>query len=288
MKSAATIFLACFVALSASWGGFVLAPQIQLGREAQVKPFESDSLYPPARPGLARRGAEVYRSLGCAYCHSQNVGQEGAACEVFLSQSGTNEAATLAAVKKVNPALAIPETLAGLPKTIATYPDVASALPLLKALAAVKGKAAAVIVAQGPDISRNWGLRHSVAQDFLVDDVVQMGTYRHGPDLANLGLRKPDPEWHLRHLYAPQSEVHDSTMPAYRFLFTKAKAGAPGATPLAWPAAAAPAPGYVIVPTDDARALAAYLVSLRADAYLPEAPCTVPVPPAPATNAPAQ
>jgi hypothetical protein len=43
-----------------------------------------------------------------------------------------------------------------------------------------------------------------------------------------------------------------------------------------------------IVPTDEARALAAYLVSLRADVPLFEAPFTAPAPPPVATNSPAK
>src|SRR5438093_13621781 len=102
MKSSALVFLAAFLALSASWGGFVLAPQIQLGRAAQTKPLGSDSLYPSARPGLAAQGAQVYRSLGCVYCHSQQVGQEAIHCEVFLTEAGTNTAATTAALARWN------------------------------------------------------------------------------------------------------------------------------------------------------------------------------------------
>ena len=79
MKSSSIIFLAAFIALSASWGGFVLVPQLQLGRADQAKTVPAEDKYPIARPGLAQQGAEVYRSLGCVYCHSQQVGQTGPA-----------------------------------------------------------------------------------------------------------------------------------------------------------------------------------------------------------------
>ena len=47
----------------------------------------------------------------------------------------------------------------------------------------------------------------------------------------------------------------------------------------------APPAGFEVVPTDKARALVAYLLSLHADAPLFESPVTPPPAPAPATNA---
>lgn len=39
-----------------------------------------------------------------------------------------------------------------------------------------------------------------------------------GPDLTHIGLEKPDAEWHIRHLKAPESEVPGSAMPAFSHL----------------------------------------------------------------------
>jgi len=102
-------------------------------------------------------------------------------------------------------------------------------------------------------------------------------------------LRQADVNWQLRHLYAPQVVVPGSTMPPYRFLFEERRAGQGNpAEALVLPAGTVP-PGIEIVPTDAARALAAYLVSLRADAPLFEAPFTPPpVPDVAATNSPAK
>ncbi len=294
MKSSATVFLAAFIALSASWGGFVLAPQLQLGRSPQEKPTGTESLYPLARPGLAAQGAEVYRSLGCVYCHSQQVGQEGVKCDIVLNDAGTNALATLAALKQLNTELGKLESLAGLPKVLMQVPNVAAADPILKILGAAGAKAQVNIVPVGTDISRGWGLRRTVAQDYVYDATVQLGTRRAGPDLANLGMRQPDVNWQLRHLYAPAAVVPGSTMPPYQFLFEK-RAVKPGLPAVA---DAIPSPQvskdlnaaeYELIPTDAARALAAYLVSLRADAPLFEAPFTAPAPPQPAaTNSPAK
>jgi cbb3-type cytochrome oxidase cytochrome c subunit len=282
VKSSSTVFLAAFLALSASWSGFVLAPQLQLGRGDQAKTVPAEDKYPLARPGLAQQGAEVYRSLGCVYCHSQQVGQNGVRVEVMLWTAGTNADHTLSALAKVRPDLGKPETFIGLPKTIATVADMNAADGIVKAVTDGGGKIEVNVIATGADIERGWGRRRTVAQDYVYDSVVQPGTRRAGPDLANVGARLPDANWQLRHLYAPDLDVKGSTMPPYRFLFTQRKIGkTPTPDALQLPAELAPPAGYEIVPTDEARALVAYLLSLRADAPLFEAPVTPPPAPEP-------
>jgi cbb3-type cytochrome oxidase cytochrome c subunit len=289
MKSSALVFLAAFAALAASWGGLVLAPQLQLGRSQQTKTL-SGEWYPQTRPGLARQGLEVYRANGCMYCHTQQVRQEGARCEIVLTEPGTNAATTVMALVRLNPELGKLDPvvlLGGLPKTVLTVPDMNAAEPALKALEAVGAKAEVLVSAIGPDIARGWGLRRTVALDFLADDPVQPGSRRIGPDLANVGLRRPDASWQLRHLYAPRAEVQDSTMPPYRFLFEMRKIGPrPAPDALQLPAPFAPPAGYEIVPKPEAHALVAYLLSLRADAPLFEMPVMALPAAAPSTNAP--
>lgn len=113
------------------------------------------------------------------------------------------------------------------------------------------------------DNARGWGARRSVVQDYLRDYPVMLGSVRLGPDLANVGSRRTDANWHLKHLYNPQGEVEGSTMPPYRFLFEK-RSLASGQKPSA-DAIGAGIEGYEVVPTDDALALTAYLMSLNAD-----------------------
>jgi cytochrome c oxidase cbb3-type subunit 2 len=104
---------------------------------------------------------------------------------------------------------------------------------------------------------------------------VQLGSLRAGPDLANIGVRAPDLNWQLQHLYAPRSQVKDSTMPAFRFLFTVRKIGAqPAPDALVLKPEFAPADGFEVVPTAEARQLSAYLASLKNNAPLYEAPFT--------------
>ena len=61
MKSGALVFLVAFMALAASWGGFVLAPQVQLSRSVQTNALGSSDLYPLGRPGLAVGGGQLQR-----------------------------------------------------------------------------------------------------------------------------------------------------------------------------------------------------------------------------------
>jgi cytochrome c oxidase cbb3-type subunit II len=182
------LFLGILMTTALSFWGLIIAPAYQLGRQELVD--TGAGRYPTGRSGLAERGAQVYRSLGCAECHTQQVRPEG----------------------------------------------------------------------YGTDIGRGWGVRRTVAQDYLRDRPVMIGNLRLGPDLANVGMRRPEARWHLEHLYNPQKVVPRSTMPPYRFLFED---------------------GKLDRPTEDAEALVAYLLSLRSDVSLFEAPL-----PAADTNAP--
>jgi cytochrome c oxidase cbb3-type subunit 2 len=55
----------------------------------------------------------------------------------------------------------------------------------------------------GADIERGWGVRRSVARDYIYDEPPLMGTMRTGPDLFNIGARQPSAQWHYLHLYQP-------------------------------------------------------------------------------------
>ncbi len=162
-------------------------------------------------------------------------------------------------------------------------------------VAGVGGEGRAVYVAQGcvachteqvrgagdgADLDRGWGLRRTVARDYIYDKPVLLGYMRFGPDLSNIGTRK-DPDnpdkysvaWHYMHLYAPQITSPGSNMPSYKFLFEKRKiAGQMDAEALKLTGDLAPPPGYQIVPSNEARQLVAYLTTLDHSSHpLPEA-----------------
>lgn len=210
MNRGSWIFLGVLLAMGASFYGLILRPQVALGRMTETTTVGDELTYPLARPGMAAQGEQLYRSLGCVYCHSQQVRPTDADLEKY-------------------------------------------------------------------------GVRRSVAADYLFASPAQVGRQRFGPDLANIGLRNRTAEWQLKHLYAPRMVVPGSTMPPYPWLFhVRPIRGEPSSDAVSLVAPYAPADGYEVVPTREALALVAYLDSLRVDVGLFEAPL-----PAVPTNAPA-
>lgn len=124
----------------------------------------------------------------------------------------------------------------------------------------------------GADIERGWGPRRTVARDYIYDRPHLMGTNRTGPDLVNIGARQPSSKWHHLHLYNPRITSPGSVMPSFRYLYEKRKiTGEPSKLALELPEEWKPEPGYEIVPTDEARALVAYLQALDHTTPLKEA-----------------
>ncbi len=214
MNAGPLVFLATFLAMSVSWLGFVLAPQLQLGNQQQVATADGQQ-YPPMRPGMARQGEQVYRANGCFYCHTEQVRPRGF----------------------------------------------------------------------GSDVERGWGGRpgvvQSVDEDYLYDQPAMLGSQRIGPDLANIGIRQTNAAALLLHLYNPQLTMPKSVMPSFAYLFERrtlkpGQARSVDALPLGDKIPA----DEEVVPTVEARQLAAYLLSLHSDPVIFETP-------PPLTNAPA-
>jgi len=123
------------------------------------------------------------------------------------------------------------------------------------------------------DIAKGYGPRQTVARDYIRERPVFLGTMRTGPDLTNVGVRWTDPAWHYQHLYEPSAITPGSIMPSFRFLFLTREIGekySSDAVLVRGPHA--PPPGYEVVPSEEARALVAYLLSLKHDYPLTEAP----------------
>lgn len=126
----------------------------------------------------------------------------------------------------------------------------------------------------GSDIARGWGVRRSTAVDYIYDQPVMLGLQRVGPDLANAGLRTDTASFLLR-LYDSRLIPNNghSIMPSYPYLFHRQKIKyAPSLDALRLSGKDTPPAGYEIVPTPQARALAAYIASLHQEGYLFEAP----------------
>lgn len=204
MNKLPILFTGIFLTFLSAWLGLVAAPIVQFGRLAPHVDEETGQVLPPPRSGLAEEGRRVYASLGCLYCHSQQVRPEHA----------------------------------------------------------------------GADIARGWGARRTVPRDYINDKPHLLGTMRTGPDLTNAGARLTNAMWHHKHLYNPQLMDKNSIMPPYKFLYeVRPVKGQPSPKALDIPAKEAGIPeGYEIVPTRQAEALVAYLLSLKANYSLPEAP----------------
>ena len=130
-----------------------------------------------------------------------------------------------------------------------------------------------VRVTSGYDIQRGWGERQSMPIDYIEQSPVLTGTERVGPDLTNVGARRPDLTWHLLHFYNPQIVTKGSNMPPFRFLYeVREIVGEESTRALDIPADFAPEPGYEVLPSREAEALAAYMLSLNIQSDLPEAP----------------
>lgn len=123
------------------------------------------------------------------------------------------------------------------------------------------------------DVRKELGPRPMVARDYLRYQPALVGTIRIGPDLANVGLHHSDPHWFHCHLFEPASMTPGSVMPSYRFLYeTKKIQGERSHSAvrgLVGPYA--PKPGFEVLPTHEAEALVAYLLSLKRNYPLPEA-----------------
>lgn len=138
----------------------------------------------------------------------------------------------------------------------------------------------------GSDQARGWGERQSVARDYIFQARPQLGALRLGPDLTNFAARKvkkpEERDGAVQDLYRLLYQG-TGTHPAYKFLFDERKImGEPALDGLKDIAPAA-ALGSEIVPTERARTLVTYLLSLN-NAY--DYPESRPVAPAQAAPVP--
>ncbi|MEO8779799.1 MAG: cbb3-type cytochrome c oxidase subunit II [Rhodanobacter sp.] len=104
--------------------------------------------------------------------------------------------------------------------------------------------------------------RPSAPGDFTYQTPELLGSERTGPDLTNVGATKPSDVWQYIHLFDPRAVVPESIMPNFKFLFRVVDTLPPGTTAVPIPAVFAPPTGKVI-PTQKAKALVAYLLSLK-------------------------
>ncbi len=118
-----------------------------------------------------------------------------------------------------------------------------------------------------------WGERPSIPSDYFYSkarmDVWRqspslLGSERTGPDLTNVGKRKPGKEWHLLHLYNPRIVVKESVMPGYSWLFEEKDSTSITAEDIVVPVPAKYIrnKGNKMIATENAMFLVSYLQSL--------------------------
>ncbi len=75
MDRGMVIFVGALMTFTSSWLGLILFPFWQL-QDQPPHPVEDGELYPRPLEGLALAGMRVYQKNGCMYCHSQQVRSE--------------------------------------------------------------------------------------------------------------------------------------------------------------------------------------------------------------------
>lgn len=73
MKNGPLFVVGIFAALTVSWAGIVLGSNAQLGALTPYYDDNEGTTFPQRTTGLAVQGQLVYRDLGCAACHTQQV-----------------------------------------------------------------------------------------------------------------------------------------------------------------------------------------------------------------------
>lgn len=113
--------------------------------------------------------------------------------------------------------------------------------------------------------------RSTRPQDYSGESYAHLGIARLGPDLSNYGYRASSLNEVYLHLYDPFKMEPQSVMPSYRNLFhTRKIQGERSALALDIELDREDADEWEVVPSDDAKALAAYLLSLKKDGLVPQ------------------
>jgi len=77
MKNIFLLFLGILFTIAFSFTGIVLISNVQYGKLKPVAMAEGEDTQPREPSGIAQQGKKEYETLGCLYCHSQQVRRKG-------------------------------------------------------------------------------------------------------------------------------------------------------------------------------------------------------------------
>ncbi len=320
MKGFLPLILGIFGTFAFSWLGLTVVPNSQIGHLDPQTDEDGNDPYPAPKSGMAERGRQIYAANGCVYCHSQQVRADYAASDIERKWGDRRSAPrdyifdrpTLLGKMRMGPDLsnvgkrapsvdenaptpdataiapAAPAPVASAPTNSAPAPTTvapAEAAPAgARAPAASASTAVAVTTASAKTAT---AMSAPSAAPTAASQASAPGVSAQTAEVSSVGKNgAPLPysaAWHHLHLYAPRTVSPDSNMPAYRFLYENRRVGGQrAADAVALSGEDAPAAGWEIVPTYDAKCLVAYLMSLDQSHALKEVKSTAPAsPPAP-------
>jgi cbb3-type cytochrome oxidase cytochrome c subunit len=318
MKGLFPLFLGFFGTFAFSWAGLTVIPNFQIGHLEPQTDEEQTEFYPQPKSGMVEYGRRIYVANGCHYCHSQWLRPGYAAADIDRKWGERRSAPrdyifdrpVLLGKTRLGPDLSNVGKRAPEPEASPSpgaSPAVGGASPAAAGPAA--SPAASPVAAALPQPSpagKPAAVSPAPARAGSPPPAGAAAPAGASPSPAPAASPAPDSEaktdeeqiysaaWHHRHLYAPRSITLDSNMPAYRFLYEKRRvSGERSADALKLSGADAPPESWEIVPTNEAKSLVAYLMSLDQSHPLKEvksapaasAPAASPSPAAPAAGA---
>ena len=268
MKGLLPLILGIFGTFAFSWAGLTLIPNAQIGHLDPQVDEEGNDPYPAPESGMADRGRKVYAANGCVYCHSQQIRADYAAADVERKWGERRSAP--------RDYLFARPVLLGKSRMGPDLANIGKRAPAEDA-EAPPAPAAAAPAPSAPMTSP----APAVAAALSAPSAAVSTPTKDGKPLVFSAA------WHHLHLYDPRSFSKHSNMPAFRFLYeTRKIGGEPAADALKLTGPAAPAEGWEIVPSYEAKCLVAYLMSLNQSHPLNEVKNTTAAAAPPATAAP--
>src|SRR5260370_20623914 len=267
MKGLVPLFIGLFGTFAFSWVGLTVIPNWQIGALNPQTDEEGADAYPTPKSGMAERGRRIYAANGCIYCHSQQIRPEYASADIDRVRDAGPSPRPKWAERRSAPRDYIFERPVVLGQE-RMGPDLAD---IGKAAPTEEEKPAPAPAANAPAGSPANVALPKPASGNAPPAPVQPAAANPSPAASaspNPNGLPPaySPAWHHRHLYSPRSmspDNRDSTMPAYKFLYEKHPiSGERSADALQLQGRDAPPPGWEVVPTYEAKCLAADLMSL--------------------------